>query len=175
MNKSQVASLVVGAALILLGLFFLVVQLIPGLRQLLDPGFWWPVVVIAGGVFFLLMGMATATPALVVPASVFAGIGVLLFWQNATGRWGTWAYAWALIPGFVGIGLVLLGLVSSKERQSIAAGLWLMFISAVMFVVFGTLMGGFRGPWRQLVSYWPLLLIAGGIVTLVQVMFRPRS
>jgi len=173
-EKGRGATLVVGLMFILLGVFFLVMQLVPGLRGWLDPGFWWPLAIVAVGVLLLLLGVVTSAPALVVPACIFAGIGALLFWQNATGRWGTWAYAWTLIPGFVGVGLFLLGLVSSKERQSIAAGLWLMFISGVMFLVFGSLFGGFRGPWRQLAAYWPLLLIAGGLLTLLEVVLRPR-
>lgn len=174
MGKGRGVTFAVGLMFMLVGLFLLAAQYVPGLRGWSHPGFGLPFVVVAVAVLFLLLGLATSTPAMLVPACIFGGIGGLLLWQNQYGRWDTWAYAWALIPGFVGVGLFLLSLVSSKERRSIGAGLWMMFISAVMFLVFGTLFGAFRGPWRQLLAYWPLLLIAAGLLTLLEVVFRRR-
>ena len=48
---------------------------------------------------------------MMVPASIVTGIGGLLYWQNATGRWESWSYAWALIVASVGVSI---GFVKSE-------------------------------------------------------------
>jgi hypothetical protein len=94
----------------------------------------------------------------------------LLYWQNATGNWESWAYVWTLIPGFVGLGTVLAGLLGGESRQEVRGGLWLILISLVLFAAFGSFFGalGLVGP------YWPLLLIALGVLIFVRSLFRFR-
>ena len=161
-------SLAAGLVLILLGVLFLAAQLIPGLEVWLRPELWWPLIIVGIGVLLLLVGLLTSVPAMAVPACVVGGIGVLLFWQNATNNWDSWAYAWALIPGFLGVGIILSGLFSGKVRESIGAGVWLIVISLVLFTVFGSLLGG---P-RLLGVYWPVLLIVLGLFILIRPLFR---
>jgi hypothetical protein len=105
-----------------------------------------------------------------VPACIVGGIGGLLYWQNATGNWESWAYAWTLIPGFVGVGIVLSGLLGGDTQQSVRGGAWLILISLVLFTIFGSFLGGLGllGP------YWPVLLIALGLLVLVRSFFRAR-
>jgi hypothetical protein len=76
-----------------------------------------------------------------VPASIIAGIGGILYYQNETGDFGSWSYMWALIPGFVGVGTILAGLLGENTRANLARGLNLVAISAVLFLVFGTFFG----------------------------------
>ncbi|HPL28540.1 MAG TPA: hypothetical protein PLG21_10845, partial [Anaerolineae bacterium] len=104
-----------------------------------------------------------------VPACIVGGIGGLLYWQNATGRWGSWAYAWALIPGFAGVGLILAGLLRLNWRQ-VQAGLWQAFISLVVFGIFGSFFGGLGVLGR----YWPALLILLGLALMVRAFLRPQ-
>ena len=62
-------------------------------------------------------------------------VGLVLAYQNSTGNWASWAYAWALVaPGGVGLGLFLQGL---RERNAglIKQGRSLMFIAALIFMV----------------------------------------
>jgi hypothetical protein len=164
MNQGRRATLAAGLMLILFGAFFLIVQFVPGLTRWLDPDLWWPLLIVGIGAFFLLMALLVNAPPLAVPACIVGGIGLLLFWQNATGNWDSWAYAWALIPGFVGAGLILTGLLSGKFRQTLGAGVTLLFISAILFGIFGALLGG---P-RILRTFWPILLIALGVLMLVR-------
>ena len=49
---------------------------------------------------------------------------------------------WALIPGFVGVGTILAGLLGEHTRRNLAHGLNLIVISTVLFLIFGTLFGG---------------------------------
>lgn len=168
MNQGRRFTMVAGLLLILLGVFFLAVQFIPGLEALRDPSYWWPLFIVAWGAALLVLGLLIGVPALAVPACIVGGIGLLLFWQNSTNNWDSWAYAWALIPGFVGVGIILSGLLSGKSRQMLGAGLWLLAISAVLFVVFASFLGG---P-NLLGAYWPVLLIVLGVLMLVRGLFR---
>ena len=105
-----------------------------------------------------------------VPACIVGGIGGLLYWQNATGNWESWAYAWTLIPGFVGVGIVLSGLLGGEIRQSVSGGGWLILISLVLFTIFGS----FFGALGIVGDYWPVLLILLGLLILIRSLFRSR-
>ncbi len=162
-NRSQV---VLGSLLILLGLWFLAVRLVPGLEQL----FAWPFIIIAAGVGLFVLGLVVNAPGMAVPASIVTGIGGLLAWQNATGHWESWAYAWALIPGFVGVGIIMTGVLEGDVRSKLQPGGWLIVISAVMFAIFGSFLGGVAlfGP------FWPALLILLGLIMLGQSLLGRR-
>jgi hypothetical protein len=97
-------------------------------------------------------------------------MGAILYYQTATGDWDSWAYIWSLIPGFVGVGIVLSGLLGGEGSESIRAGGWLILISLVLFAVFGSLFGALGG----LGDYWPVLLILLGLVLLVGSLLRVR-
>jgi hypothetical protein len=166
MNRRRRSSLAGGLVLILLGAWFLVAQWVPGLQVWLS----WPLIIVGVGALLLIIGLLTGVPAMAVPACIVGGIGGLLYWQNATQNWESWAYAWVLIPGFVGVGIVLSGLLGGEARQSVRGGGWLILISLVLFTVFGSLFGapGLLGP------YWPVLLILLGLLVLVRPLFRSR-
>jgi hypothetical protein len=98
------------------------------------------------------------------------GIGCLLFYQNATGNWESWAYAWTLIPGFVGLGVVLAALMQGQSKSGITSGLWQMLISVVAFVIFGSFLGLGR-----ISPYWPVLLVLGGLLILGRTLLGRKS
>ena len=152
-----------GSLLILLGLLFLVYQLMPERFSWLRMEASWPLIVVAVGVALLILGMAVGAPGMAIPASIVGGIGFLLYWQNLTGAWASWSYAWTLIPGFVGIGIILSGLLGEgRLRNMLSSGLWLILISLILFAIFGSFLGDLHlfGP------YWPVLLIALGLLLL---------
>jgi hypothetical protein len=88
-----------------------------------------------------------------VPACIVAGIGGILYYQNATNDWGSWAYMWSLIPGFVGVGTILSGLLGEDTRNNLRHGFNLMVTSVILFLVFATIFGGLEilGPYKE---YW---------------------
>jgi hypothetical protein len=164
--RARVAS---GILLILLGLLFLSYQMMPGWWDWLRLDISWPLIVIGVGLLFLVFGLLTGTPALAVPACVISGIGALLYWQNATGNWGSWAYVWTLIPGFVGVGVILAGLLGgSRIREALEGGSWSIFTSLVMFAIFGSFLGGLN----ILGIYWPVLLIVAGVLVMARALIR---
>ncbi len=170
MDSKRRSSVAGGLVLILLGAWFMAVQLVPGLQAWMDIEYSWPLIIIGVGVFLLVIGLLTRVPAMAVPACIVGGIGGLLYWQNVTGNWESWAYAWTLIPGLVGVGIVLSGLLSGETRQSVRGGGQLILISLVLFTVFGSFFGGLGllGP------YWPVLLILLGLLILARPLFRSR-
>jgi hypothetical protein len=152
--------------LILLGAWFLAVQIVPGL----DDWFEWPLLIVGVGALLLVIGLLTGVPGMAVPACIVGGIGGLLYWQFITGNWESWAYAWTLIPGFVGVGIILSGLLGGGFRKGLREGVPAILVSVVLFAVFGSMFGalGILG------TYWPALLILLGVWLLVQNLFLRR-
>ena len=164
--KNKRGNIAAALVLILLGAWFLAVQLFPGLRQFAYSQFTWPMVIIGVGVLLGLIGLLTWVPGMLIPACIVGGIGGLLYWQNLTGNWESWAYAWTLIPGFVGVGIFLSGLLSG-DRKAMVGGGWTIFNSLVLLAIFGTFLGGLT-----LWAYWPVLLILVGVLLLARGLIR---
>jgi len=128
--------------LILVGGWLVVTRQVPAVQSWLENNFTWPMWTIGAGLLVLLIGLISGAPGMAVPASIIAGIGGILYYQNSSGDFGSWSYMWALIPGFVGIGTILAGLLGENTRANLSHGLNLLAISAVLFLVFGTFFGG---------------------------------
>ena len=169
MDRSTRSGVGVGILLIALGLLFLAGQLFPGIVGRIG-AFTWPMIVVGVGVFLFVIGLVTGNPGMAVPACIVGGIGLLLYWQNATGNFASWAYAWTLIPGFVGVGVILEGLLTGHFGRGLVRGGWLILISLVMFAIFASFLGG---P-QFLGVYWPALLILLGILALIQYFVQPH-
>lgn len=168
MSRRRRTSLVGGIILVLLGAWLLAVQLVPGLDKLINIEFTWPWIIIGVGVLLFVFGLVAGEPGMAVPACIVAGIGGILYYQYTTGDWASWSYAWTLIPGFVGVGSILAGLLGDNRGRSIRDGLNLLVISAVLFLIFGSFLGGLN----LLGNYWPVLLILLGVWLLLRPVFR---
>jgi len=155
MEKRARSAIASGAILVALGVLLLVARLVPG--------FWgdltWPFIVIGVGVLLLVLAVATGNAGLAVPGCIVGGIGLILWWQNTNNQWETWAYAWTLIPGFVGVGALVQGLLEAKPLKALLDALWPIVVSAILFVVFGSWFGGLQ-------LGIPLYYLAGGALIL---------
>lgn len=177
MNRRRRRSITFGVLLILIGGWFLAVELIEPLNNWANAFAEWPMWIVAVGVLFLIAALVGGTPGLAVPAAVISGIGGILYYQNATGEWGTWAYAWALIPGFVSVGVAIQYLLNGNFRQALREGGGGILASLIMFGVFGAFLHPFVGGpefMGQLSAYWPVLLIFLGLWILVKPIFKRR-
>ena len=163
------SSVIGGIILILVGLFFLILPLFPNLADQIDIEQQWPLIIVAIGALFLLAALL-GTPRLAVPGSIITGIGLLLYYQNLNDAWETWSYAWTLIPGFVGIGTILMFALQGNARAGFQQGGRLILISLVLFAIFGALIGGVLA-FGQI---WPLLLIGLGFWLLAKNLLRSR-
>jgi hypothetical protein len=135
-------NLFLGILLILIGGWLVLTRQVPAVQSWIGHNFTWPMWTIGAGLLVLVIGLLTGAPGMAVPASIIAGIGGILYYQNQTGNFGSWSYMWALIPGFVGVGTILAGLLGENTRRNLGHGLNLIVISVVMFLVFATLFGG---------------------------------
>ena len=162
MDKKRRTSIVGGALLILVGGLLFAAQMVPDFM----PDYWeifsWPWIIIGVGLFLFALGAAIGEPGMAVPAIIVGGIGGILAYQWYTGNWESWSYLWTLIPGFVGLGIMLMSLMGGEA--SVKDGATLFFISFILLAVFGSFFGaiGLAG------QYWPVLLILLGVVLLVR-------
>lgn len=166
------STLFLGLLLILIGGWLVVSQQVPAVREWLEDNFAWPMWTIGAGLLIFLIGLIIGAPGMSVPAAIVAGIGGILYYQNATNDFASWSYLWTLIPGFVGVGVILAGLLGEHTRHNLSRGLNLLVISAVMFLIFGALFGGLgilgpNGP--------AILLIALGLYILLRGFLRNRG
>jgi hypothetical protein len=160
MDKRRRTSIFGGVILILIGALLFAAQIMPDLI----PDFWrvfsWPWIIVGIGVFLFALGVTLGEPGLAVPATIVGGIGGILAYQFYSNDWTSWSYIWALIPGFVGLGIILMSLLGGDA--SIKDGGNLLLISFILLAVFGSFFGalGMAG------QYWPVLLILLGVVLL---------
>ena len=172
MSREKRSDLVFGIILLLIGAWFLLAELkvVPGLNQILNIQYQWPLIVIGVGVLLFLLGLLARAPGLSVPACIVGGIGGILYWGNATGRWGDWSFLWTLIPGFVGVGVILSTLLGGNEKGGYRAGLGLVLVSAILFFVFVMIFSG----QSLFIRYWPVLIILAGLWILIQTFVRKK-
>ena len=167
MSQQQRKTIASGIMLIVIGAIFIALQFFPGLKAYFSLEFTWPMIILLVALGLLVLGALIGEADMFIPASIVGGIGGILYFQN-TGiiTWQSWAFLWTLIPGFVGIGELLAGLVKWKKSQ-ILDGLRTMLTSAVMFLVFGSLLGEVFGfvPFKE---YLPYLLIALGLFLFIR-------
>lgn len=165
-------NLALGILLILIGGWLVVSRQVPAIQTWLDVNFTWPMWTIGAGLIIFIIGLLTGAPGMAVPASIVAGIGGILYYQNQTGDFSSWSYMWALIPGFVGVGTILTGLLGENTRRNLGHGLNLVVISTVLFLVFATFFGGLAilGDYGA-----PVILILLGVYVLIRGFVRSGS
>ena len=173
MQKRNRTQLVLGVLLILVAGWLIAVRAVPNLAKIIQlPPFEWPIWVMLSGAILLVIGLLTGAPGMAIPACIVAGIGGILYYQNATGNWESWAYMWTLIPGFTGVGSILAGILGEDFKTSVRRGLNTLVISAILIAIFGT----FFNAWKIFgvnSLYVPIaLLFLGGIWLIVRGVMR---
>lgn len=165
-------SAIFGALLLAAGIVFL-------LGQILEPigiGYLWPVVLIVFGLsFFPIMFLGGRKfNFLAIPGAIIAGIGAILFIQNAFLLWETWTYAWALIIFAVGVGMFIAGAWGQDSRLR-CNGLHVAHVGLTLFIIFGLIFEGiFSISGAPLAGgiFWPAALVLVGLAQLVIRVYR---
>jgi hypothetical protein len=161
-------SLVAGLVLIALGLLALLGQIFRGFP------FWsylWPVIILLfGGLFFVgMFAGGKSLAGLAIPGSIISGIGLMMFFQNLTRYWESWAYSWTVILILVGLGIFIMGLYTEDYHRR-QAGLRVMKVGAILLIIFGgffeLLFSAFR-PYELQQYLFPALLILSGAYLVV--------
>jgi hypothetical protein len=155
MNRNGRTQLALGVILILLGAWFLADKSVPAFHSLFSKYAEFPLNMVLIGAAIFIIGLVLGQPGMSVPAAIVAGIGGIFYYQEMVNDYSSWSYMWALIPGFVGIGSVLAGLLGDSTAHNLKRGLNLMVISAVLFLVFSSFLGG----WTLLGNFGPAILL----------------
>jgi len=169
MNRQGRTQLALGVILILLGAWFLADKSMPAFHSLFNKYAEFPLnmFLIGGGI--LIVGLVLGQPGMAVPAAIVAGIGGIFYYQNVTNNYESWSYMWTLIPGFVGVGAILAGLLGDDTAHNLKRGLNAMVVSAVLFLIFASFFGGLQ----LLGNYGPaILLILLGMWVLGKGLYR---
>jgi hypothetical protein len=172
MNQNRTA-LTMGIVLIILGVLFLVGQSL----DFFQFGDLWPMIIVGiGGAFFLGMILGgKSTGGLAIPGSIISMVGLILLFQEITGWWETWSYAWALIIVAVGIGQVIYSYWS--DIPSLRKSGWeTAKVGLILFIIFGAIMEfifSITGvATRGSLVFWSALLLVIGLVQLGVRVFR---
>ena len=175
-DRSGPPALALGAVLIVVGALLF-------LGQLVDIGIddvGWPLIVVAIGVVILTLGLfVNREQGMVVGGTVATTVGLVLAYQNSTGRWESWAYAWALVgPAASGLGLALWG-ARTGNASDVRNGTWGLLGGLALFVIgflfFEGVIGisGERLPLAEWVL--PAAVIAIGVVLLGRGLLERRD
>jgi hypothetical protein len=149
------------------------------LRELrIDPfaaisGAGWPFFVVIPGVALLVASLLPAAPrgaGFAIAGSIVTTVGLVLLYQQTTGHWESWAYAWALVgPGAAGLGMLVYGLIF-RQRDLLAAGARLGAIAVAIFAAgywyFETIFVTGRSS-LELGQWWPLIFVGIGVAAIV--------
>lgn len=168
----------IGVALILLGGFFLVVQL--GGQDFADLG--WPLFIIIPGVILYVVGFIVGArngSGFAIAGSIVTMVGIVLALQNATDAWASWAYAWALVgPAAAGFGMLTYGLVYRYE-DLIRGGLSSLGVGIALFIVgfffFEGVLGLSGDAVPQVRDAFPYASIGLGAVLIVLSLFTGKA
>ncbi len=107
----------------------------------IDLGDWlWPFWIIVPGGIIMALGFRDthrSNEGLVTFGSIVAVTGIILFVQNITGQWQSWAYAWALLfPGSIGLGRYLWG-KRAGNTAAVQSAEKTLRVALVLFAAFG--------------------------------------
>jgi hypothetical protein len=175
-RRSVGSSAALGMVMIVVGLFALII-VVAGV-DLTQYG--WPLFVIIPGLTLLVAGFLSFGSGATIPGGVVTMLGLVLAYQNSTGDWPSWAYAWALIvPGGIGLGMYLQAL-RDRDHHALRTGRTLMFIAllifAIGFVLFESILGVSGRDYGMVgKAALPALLIVIGAILLVRSVQRSRQ
>lgn len=166
MEHTNRGTIVLGTFLIAVGVIYLLLNLIPGVEL----GKTWPVIffVLAAGFYLpalLWQSARTGLAGLFIPGTIMLVLGLIFTYDVLTEDWASWAYSWLLIPGGVGLGLILGSTYGSWGHGTTQVGTWMLAVSGGLFALFATIFG--QNDVIRTVA--PVIIILAGVLILLRV------
>ena len=147
---SRTIELFAGLLLLIVGILLLasepLIDFVGGLDVNEDVLRWWPIIIIALSLFFLVPALIGGPnrrlrAGMVIPGALLAGIGSALLYTSLTDRWSAWAYLWSVFPFSLGLGMYAAGWIADAPAfKWIGSGLAIGGV--VAYLVFATAFGG---------------------------------
>ena len=107
---------------------------------------WWPMLLIALSLFFLVPALfgrqhRRLRAGMVIPGTILAGGGGALLYTSLNDRWMAWTYLWTVVPFSIGLGMYAAGWIADAPAfkwigSGIAVG------AVIAYVAFATAFGG---------------------------------
>ena len=177
MDASRRATIILGLALVVVGGLALLGRYL----QVDLLGLGWPVFVIVPGIALVVAGLAVGGKpglGLAIPGGIVTMAGSVLAFQSATGLYGTWAYAWALVaPGGVGLAMVLYG-VLTRQSDIVRGGMPVLLTGVGLFIGFGLFFEGvldMSGAGESAQLLIAAAVLALGVVVVLYGLAGPRG
>jgi hypothetical protein len=164
-RPSKRMSILGGALLIGIGILILLGEIFQGFDFW---GVFWPFILITVGVLFFASMLAGGKSAagLAIPGSIITCLGLMMFIQNLTNHWESWAYSWSVIIFSIGLGIYIKGVYADQESSRRSGGR-LMRLAFILFIIFGIFFEMLFSS-RETASYvFPIAMIALGLYLLV--------
>ena len=170
-------ALLLGGAMLLIGILLLLGELF----QISFGHLLWPLFIIVPGVVVFLssFSMGKGGDAIAIVGGILTSVGVVLFLQNMTGFWASWAYAWSLIaPTSIGVSQMIYGAIKKRESQ-VKNGWEITKVGLIIFAVgliFFELILGLSGFGLDTfgLPVIPVVLIGLGVLTLILAIFNRK-
>ncbi len=170
--------LVMGAALLLLGVVLLVGEL---LHFSFGSVMWTFIFIIPGAVLFLsaISSQDSHAEGLAILGSMMMALGVIFLVQILFNMWASWAYAWALLaPTSIGIAQVVFGKQHDRKglvkngKRLIDVGLTMFFFFFVFFEILLNISRKNLVP--DILPAFPTALIVLGIFVILRSVIRKK-
>jgi hypothetical protein len=100
----------------------------------------WPLFIILPGLPFLYAAYNTDDEdqaGMIIPGIILTGTGLIFMFQGLTGHYESWAYAWALFPAMVGLGLQFMGKKKGVDTEEEKVGRAMTRGGLAAFAAFG--------------------------------------
>jgi hypothetical protein len=147
---SRTIELIAGVLLLIIGVVVLasepIIDLVTGVGIDDDVLAWWPILLVALSLFFLVPSLVgrqhrRLRAGMVIPGSLLAGIGGALLYTSLTDRWASWSSLWSVLPFSFGLGMYAAGWIADAPAfkwigSAIAAG------GVIAYLVFAIAFGG---------------------------------
>lgn len=162
-----------------LGVVFILIGLIALLYSLgiawLQMERLWPTLVILLGVWSLVNGLRSEPRE---PDNVWFGVmaslggAVLLYVTLGPGEWGQLSRQWPIFPLLAAAGWLAAWMVDLRQTSNLVASLVAVVVSVIGFMYTRGLLNAVQG--RQVLAWWPLILIILGLGWILQYVVQRR-
>lgn len=171
-SRPDAGGLVAGLIVMGIGLFFLLGQIVP------DLGRWIPLGI---GLAFLGAFVAKREYGFLIPGCIISGVGVGVLLEDVVDdRWSGSVVLLSIAGGFLAIWVVSV-LLRARDRdwpggpsRDAAKALWWPLIPGGILLLVALIVLAEEGIGGDLLRWWPLLLIAAGLVMVLGYLSRQR-